>query len=73
MYAHRNQEVVKAEWETKAARMLFGSDHPFAHPTEPRRILDLLPCSAADRELIRCGNACELLGLRPAVPRPDRG
>jgi predicted TIM-barrel fold metal-dependent hydrolase len=56
-----------------AARMLFGSDHPFAQPREPRRILDLLPCGAADRELIRCGTACELLGLRPAVARLDRG
>jgi predicted TIM-barrel fold metal-dependent hydrolase len=64
-----------------AARMLFGSDHPFARPREPRRLLDLLPCGAADRELIRCGNACELLGLQSGVappsgagrPRPDRG
>jgi aminocarboxymuconate-semialdehyde decarboxylase len=46
-----------------AGRLLFGSDHPFGRPSEPGRLLDRLGCSEADRELIRWGNACALLGL----------
>ena len=46
-------------WRTMgASRILFGSDHPFARPAEPGRLLDSLPCPPGDRERIAWRNAC---------------
>jgi predicted TIM-barrel fold metal-dependent hydrolase len=53
-----------------AGRMLFGSDHPFAQHSVPGSLLDRLRCAADDRELIRWGNACRLLGLSRGGARP---
>jgi aminocarboxymuconate-semialdehyde decarboxylase len=53
-----------------ADRILFGSDHPFARYTEPRRLLDQLDCSPEERERISWRNAADLLGLRQRTSSP---
>lgn len=65
-------------WRTMgASRILFGSDHPFARPAEPGRLLDSLPCPPGDRERIAWRNACDLLKILPprggGGRRPVRG
>ena len=50
-----------------AARMLFGTDHPFGAPTLPGRLIDRLPCTPAEREQILGGNAQRLLRLDAAA------
>lgn len=52
-----------------AERILFGSDHPFAKPAEPRRLLDQLGCSPEEKERIAWRNAAQLLGLSAAPVR----
>jgi predicted TIM-barrel fold metal-dependent hydrolase len=50
-----------------AGRMLFGTDHPYAVPGVPQDLVDRLPCTQAEREQIRAGNAQRLLRLNAAV------
>jgi len=51
-----------------AGRLLFGTDHPFATPGLPGRLIDRLPCTPAEREQILAGNAQRLLRLGTAMP-----
>ena len=48
-----------------ADRVLYGTDHPFAHPNFVmfNEMVDALDCSESERELINHGNAERLLGL----------
>ena len=46
-----------------AERLLYGTDHPFAHFELFNEMVDGLDCSESDRELINHGNAEKLLGL----------
>lgn len=48
-----------------ADKVLYGTDHPFAHPNFVmfNEMVDALDCSDSDRELINHGNAERLLGL----------
>ena len=55
-----------------ASRLLFGTDHPFAIPGLPGRLLDLLPCTQAEREQIFGGNAQRLLRLDTATAGTSR-
>jgi predicted TIM-barrel fold metal-dependent hydrolase len=49
------------------ARLLFGTDHPYAAPGLPGQLVDRLPCTQAEREQILAGNAQRLLRLDVAV------
>jgi len=55
-----------------AARMLFGTDHPYATPSLPHDLVDRLSCTQAEREQILAGNARRLLRLSAAVVSPAR-
>jgi predicted TIM-barrel fold metal-dependent hydrolase len=55
-----------------AARMLFGTDHPYATPSLPQDLVDRLSCTQAEREQIVAGNARRLLRLGAAVVSPAR-
>jgi aminocarboxymuconate-semialdehyde decarboxylase len=44
-------------------KLLYGTDHPFAHFNEYNVMVDNLACTEAERELINRGNAERLLGL----------
>ena len=44
-------------------KILYGTDHPFAHFNEYNVMVDNLACTDAERELINRGNAERLLGL----------
>ena len=46
-----------------ADKLLYGTDHPFAHFEVYNEIVDNLVCSESDRELINHGNAERILGL----------
>jgi predicted TIM-barrel fold metal-dependent hydrolase len=46
-----------------ADKLLYGTDHPFAHFQVFNEMIDNLACSEADRELINHGNAERLLAL----------
>lgn len=46
-----------------ADKLLYGTDHPFAHFEVYNEIVDNLNCSESDRELINHGNAERILGL----------
>ena len=46
-----------------ADKLLYGTDHPFAHFEVFNEMVDNLACSDAERELINHGNAEKLLGL----------
>jgi predicted TIM-barrel fold metal-dependent hydrolase len=58
-----------------AARMLFGTDHPYATPSLPQDLVERMPCTPAEREQILAGNARRLLRLEAAavsLPAPGR-
>ena len=44
-------------------KLLYGTDHPFAHFAEYNVMVDNLDCAEAERDLINRGNAERLLGL----------
>lgn len=44
-------------------KLLYGTDHPFAHFEVYNAMVDNLACTAAERDLINRGNAERLLGL----------
>jgi predicted TIM-barrel fold metal-dependent hydrolase len=44
-------------------KLLYGTDHPFAHFNEYNVMVDNLACTEAERDLINRGNAERLLGL----------
>lgn len=44
-------------------KLLYGTDHPFAHFNAYNVMVDNLVCTEAERELINWGNAARLLGL----------
>jgi predicted TIM-barrel fold metal-dependent hydrolase len=44
-------------------KLLYGTDHPFAHFNEYNAMVDNLACTEAERDLINRGNATRLLGL----------
>lgn len=44
-------------------KLLYGTDHPFAHFDAYNGMVDNLVCTEAERELINRGNAERLLGL----------
>jgi predicted TIM-barrel fold metal-dependent hydrolase len=44
-------------------KLLYGTDHPFAHFEAYNAMVDNLACTEAERELINRGNAERLLGL----------
>ena len=46
-----------------ADKLLYGTDHPFAHFEVFNEMVDSLDCSESDRELINHGNAERILGL----------
>ena len=46
-------------------KLLYGTDHPFAHYDAYNVMVDSLACSEAERQLINRGNAERLLGLSP--------
>ena len=46
-----------------ADKLLYGTDHPFAHFDEYNIMVDSLACTDTERELINHGNAELLLGL----------
>ena len=46
-----------------ADKLLYGTDHPFAHFDEYNIMVDGLACTDTERELINHGNAELLLGL----------
>jgi predicted TIM-barrel fold metal-dependent hydrolase len=46
-----------------AEKLLYGTDHPFAHYDEFNVMIDSLACTEAERELINEGNARRLLRL----------
>ena len=46
-----------------AERLLYGTDHPFAHYGEYNIMIDELDCPESDRDLINQGNAKRLLRL----------
>jgi predicted TIM-barrel fold metal-dependent hydrolase len=52
-----------------ASRLLFGTDHPYADPAVPGKLVDRLPCTPAEREQILAGNARRLLRLYAAIAR----
>ena len=46
-----------------ADKLLYGTDHPFAHFEVYNEMVDNLDCSESDRELINHGNAERIIGL----------
>jgi len=50
-----------------AARMLFGTDHPYGTPSLPQDLVERMPCTQAEREQILAGNAQRLLRLKAAA------
>lgn len=46
-------------------KLLYGTDHPFAHFSEYNVMVDTLACTEAERTLINRGNAERLLALSP--------
>jgi predicted TIM-barrel fold metal-dependent hydrolase len=61
--AHSPEALTYCYQQYGAEKLLYGTDHPFAHFDVYNEMVDNLACSEAERELINQGNAKRLLRL----------
>ena len=61
--AHSPEALTYCYQQYGAEKLLYGTDHPFAHFEVYNEMVDNLACSEAERELINQGNAKRLLRL----------
>ena len=61
--AHSPEALTYCYQQYGADKLLYGTDHPFAHFEVYNAMVDNLACSEAERELINQGNAKRLLRL----------
>ncbi len=61
--AHSPEALAYCYQQYGPEKLLYGTDHPFAHFDEYNVMVDTLACTEAERELIHWGNAERLLAL----------
>jgi predicted TIM-barrel fold metal-dependent hydrolase len=69
--AHSPEALTYCYQRYGADKLLYGTDHPFAHFHEYNVMVDTLDCTDAERELINRGNAERLLGFATEKSRRE--